>query len=314
METRTLYVDSTNRDTALHPKGSDFTLHLTDPVKNISRVDLVAARVPNTLYNLKTRTASLRFSGQDLSFNPGFYSTWDLATRITAQLPPTASAVYVASEGKFLITSASAFTLQVVTPDVAKLLGLAVATHSSAPCSSHPMYSKETDHAGRHYLTSALVTDTSTNEFIFLDIAELRTPGNIDAKALLPNGTYAGSSARASFGMIQMDVDAGAIKSFKEQTDYRMTVTFPKSIEKLSRLTIKWLDSDGAPLDFQGLENNSFVLRLVTSVVPATLDRPTSLPPPVDVSVVPDDERYVQVAIAVVLTVGLLVLVMLRRK
>jgi hypothetical protein len=156
MTQRTLYVDSTYRDVTLYPNGSEFTLHLADPVKNISRVDLVAACVPHA---------------------------------------------------------------------------------------------------------------ASASDFIFLDILELRTPDTMCAQAL----PFAGSSARSSFGLIQMDVPVGAVKSFKEQSDFRMSATYPQPIDTLSRLTIKWLDASGKPLD---LQDNSFVLRL------HTVKQVAELPPP----------------------------------
>ena len=44
--TRLLFADSKNRDVALYPSGNSYVLHLTRPIKNIERVDLVSARVP----------------------------------------------------------------------------------------------------------------------------------------------------------------------------------------------------------------------------------------------------------------------------
>ena len=48
---RLLFADSKNRDVALYPSGNSYVLHLTRPIKNIERVDLVSARVPNTMWN-----------------------------------------------------------------------------------------------------------------------------------------------------------------------------------------------------------------------------------------------------------------------
>ena len=38
-----LFADSKNRD---YPSGNSYVIHLTRPIKNIERVDLVSARVP----------------------------------------------------------------------------------------------------------------------------------------------------------------------------------------------------------------------------------------------------------------------------
>jgi len=55
--TRLLFADSKNRDAALYPSGSSYVLHLTTPIKEIERVDLVSARVPNVMYNLTAGSA-----------------------------------------------------------------------------------------------------------------------------------------------------------------------------------------------------------------------------------------------------------------
>jgi hypothetical protein len=50
--TRLLFADSKNRDVQLYPSGNSYVLHLTTPIKDIERVDLVSARVPNTVFNM----------------------------------------------------------------------------------------------------------------------------------------------------------------------------------------------------------------------------------------------------------------------
>ena len=50
--TKYIFADSTNRDTSIYPYGNAYTLHLTNPVHSVVQVDLVAAKVPNTMYNL----------------------------------------------------------------------------------------------------------------------------------------------------------------------------------------------------------------------------------------------------------------------
>jgi hypothetical protein len=253
METRMLYVDSTERDVTMYPSGAQFTLHLTDPVKNISRVDLVAAKVPNTLYNLTSTEVGLTVAGTAMRFNPGFYSTSALASEITKR---GSNIIYIPSEGKFFLRNTEQFDVIVHTTEMANMLGMSPGTTHAIPCAGHPVY----DAFGGYFVKSSKVVDMSMNEFVFLDILELRTPGNLHARALEAKS----GSVRNSFGMIPMDVDSGTVKSFKEHADYEMSATFPQPIDKLSRLTINWLDASGRPLDFQGLENNSFVLRIHT--------------------------------------------------
>ena len=56
--------------------------------------------------------------------------------------------------------------------------------------------------------------------------------------------------------------DRGCIKNFKEDHDYVISITYPQPIVKLSRLTVRWYDKFGQLLNFNGFENNAFVLRV----------------------------------------------------
>ena len=78
MET-TLYVDSRQRDITLYPSGNSYTLFLQSPVHNISQIDLISAKIPNTMYNLTTNSNVLKFDSlfgsSNFALNSGFYST-----------------------------------------------------------------------------------------------------------------------------------------------------------------------------------------------------------------------------------------------
>jgi hypothetical protein len=45
----TVYVDSNNRDTALYPNSNNYTLFLTTPIKNISKVEVLTAMTPSVV-------------------------------------------------------------------------------------------------------------------------------------------------------------------------------------------------------------------------------------------------------------------------
>jgi hypothetical protein len=115
-------------------------------------------------------------------------------------------------------------------------------------------------------LVAASVPKPLDLDFIFLDILELRTQATMCAQAL----PFSGESAQNSFAMIQMDVPVDSVKHFKEETDFRVSADYAQPIDKLSRLTIKWLDSTGKPLDSQGV----FVLRV------HTVKHEVEVPPP----------------------------------
>ena len=43
----TVYVDSNNRNQTLYPNSNSYTLHLTTPIKNITKVEVLSAMLPN---------------------------------------------------------------------------------------------------------------------------------------------------------------------------------------------------------------------------------------------------------------------------
>jgi hypothetical protein len=103
----------------------------------------------------------------------------------------------------------------------------------------------------------------SINEYIFLDIDELRTPSHVDTGAITgANGTITGSNANRNFAPVMMDVGSACIKNFHECKDYSVSVTYPEPIASLQRLTVRWVDKTGAPVNFRGWDTNAFVLRL----------------------------------------------------
>lgn len=257
-----VYVDSTNRDTTLYPDGSQYVLHLTAPIHSVIQVDLVAAKVPNTMYNLTDGSNVLVFSTasttSNISVAPGFYSPCGLSRAIMNSGGGTAFCIeYLEDEGRYLFSSSVQFTLKGTTSEIRKLLGLDTGTLSSFSSASNPIY---TIYTSKWLYKSTQITNFSTNEYVFLDIDELRTTSVIDAKKLI-NGTTDGATMRSTFGQVPMDVPSGSIKSFKETSDYKQFVQFTTPIPKLQRLTIQWVDNQGQLLNFQGFNNNAFTLR-----------------------------------------------------
>jgi len=258
--TRLIFVDSRNRDQALFPTGNNFTLHLTTPIKNVRRVDLVSARVPNTMYNITNGSSvyTETISNKSVSINPGFYSVYTIATAITND--GTLTLTYLPAEGHMIFSSPNPFTLQINSTEFAKLVGFPVgtqptATHVTAP-TADPTF------LNQYVIRSSTLVDASLNDYVFLDIEELRTPWNLDAKSLSSKGTYVGSNSTRMFAPIIMDVGSACIKNFHENSDYEIHVDYPEPIGTLQRLTIHWYDKDGNSLNFNGWDNNAFMLRL----------------------------------------------------
>ena len=63
-----------------------------------------------------------------------------------------------------------------------------------------------------------------------------------------------------------MDVPSTLVKTFKENTDYIMSQELT-SQQTISKLTIHWYDKNLRHLNFQGFENNGFILRVHTNQV-----------------------------------------------
>ena len=254
--TRLLFADSKNRDVALYPSGSSYVLHLTTPIKDIERVDLVSARVPNTMYNLTSGSNVLAVNSSNVSINPGFYSVYGLAQALTTT---SLTLEYLPDEGHFIFSSATPFTTFIHSHELATMLGLSRGSlHTSALAGpTDPAY------ATKYILRSSTLVDMSLNEYIFLDIDELRTPSHVDTGAITgSNGTITGSNANRNFAPVIMDVGSACIKNFHENKDYCVSVTYPEPINVLQRLTVRWVDKAGAPVNFRGWETNAFVLRL----------------------------------------------------
>jgi hypothetical protein len=261
MDTVILYADSKNRDANVYPTGSSYVLHLTNPIKNVAQVDLVSAKVPNTVYNLTNGNAAFTFDTTVMNFKPGFFNSCALETEINARLATQFSNVkWIGTEGKFLFQSNGPFTIS-ISNSISKLLGLPAGTHTGVAASTDPSYAQTLGSA--YYIKSSTMADFTTNEYIFLDIQELRTPSMAEALSMRSDGsgTFNGGNARNSFAAIPMNVNSGGVKLFSEGADYHVNVDYPHPINVISRLTVSWIDGTGKPVDFRGFDNNAFVLR-----------------------------------------------------
>jgi hypothetical protein len=165
---------------------------------------------------------------------------------------------FVCEEGKFIFHSANVFTVNVYSNEFSLITGLPlntlivsnIATFYNSVYSSSPYY-------GKNFIKSSNVANFKTcGEYIYLDIDELRRPHSIDAV----NNVY-NSQSSTIFAVIPLDVPSGFIKTFKERTDYSVTVDYPKPIDQIDRLTVRWLDYEGNLVNFNGVDENALILR-----------------------------------------------------
>ena len=279
MDTMIVYADSKNRDTVLYPSGNSYVLHLTNPITNVAQVDLVTAKVPNTMFNLVNGTAALTVKGTVVNLNPGYYSATNLASEINSRISVTTdvSVLWEPFDGCFIFYGPTASFQIIVTNSISKLLGLPAKTYTATAASANPVYAQ--NYGTNYYIKSTGIVDLSVTEYIFLDIIELRSPSTAEAVGLNRDGsgTYAGGNIRNSFASSPLNVNSGTVKSYSESSDYRAEVTYPHPINKIDRLTIRWVDDSGQPVNFNGFDNNSFVLRLHQ---PVKEELPP--PPPID--------------------------------
>jgi hypothetical protein len=295
-ETRNIFCSSESRNVNQDPNGNSYTLHLTTPIKDISKVELLHVSVPNTLYNLTDGTgviglsniyASQGVAGSSdtssltfFSIPKGFYSASSLATEITNAVSNLTdiTVTYLISEGKFLFTrptTGNTFSLYSNTSEFSSLMGFTSSNTNVLINSQNvptevdqdiPLYSDNSRYRDQNFVKSEHVVNLNPNEGVFLDIEELRTQYNEDAIGLDGGqlGTYSGQNMSRSFGLIPMDVSSGQIKRFKKTSDFDFVIDYTRPIERLSRLTVRWVDKNGQLLDFNGLNDNSFLLRCHT--------------------------------------------------
>lgn len=248
-----VHADSKNRNTTLFPYGNTYVLNFSKPLSDVVRVDLVSARIPNSMYNLTSTSANLTTSFTTAPFflEPAFYSASTLENELNKRLSPGNETIYYSQqEGKFYyLTNNSTATIVTYSSELAKMLGLTVRkvyTVAPIPVAIDTFY---------YAVKSERVVDFSLNEYVFLDIEEFRGPFFCD---LSPN------PAENMFAVIPMDVYSGQVKTFKETSDYVISRKISNQHTTLSRLTVRWYDKNLQLLNFQGFENNGFVLRVYT--------------------------------------------------
>jgi hypothetical protein len=274
LESKNIYVTSTNRDIVRFPYGNSYTLYLTTPIKDITNVELLYASVPNTMYNVNNGTDVIGFTDKlntvdnvVLTTVPvGFYGSTTLASAIfnATQYYSNVSVSYLSGEGKFLFTRPTSFTMNVMTQELASLLGLDFPCQINATNSVGTPYENNLTYKGLWYVKSKYVIDMNAYDGVFLDIQELRTNYNECTPKGTPFDTTNNNTANRSFGMIPMDVSSSSIKRFKKSTEYDLDIRYPYPIQKLDRLTVNWVDKNGQLLSFNGAEDNSIILRFHT--------------------------------------------------
>jgi hypothetical protein len=249
---REIYVDSRRR---LEPYGNNYTLFLQSPLRNVKRAELVSATVPNTVYNINYPNLFTLNELDDVLVSNGFYSTCGLADAVNESIMSDYKLSFLQNEGKFMMLGKNEFTMTVNSEEFKNLTGFSGTLVSNLATSSNGIYL--TNKGGYHFIKSPVVSNMKPwGEYVYLDIQELRRPFEIEA---VTDPTASQNST--IFAVIPLDVTSGHIKTFKEHTDYKISVEYPKPIDSIDRLSLRWLDYNGNIVNFNGVEDNALILR-----------------------------------------------------
>jgi hypothetical protein len=276
METHYLVVNSNLRDTTLYPSGNSYTMHLTNPIHDVTRVELVQASVPNVIQNLPDGTNVISLDGSTFSLPNGFYSANGLAAEVQNAIEPVTnvSVTYLSNEGKYLLSRPTTdpngnFTLT-LSSTLATLMGFtstsagtSASVTNQTPPTTFNLYANNDRYQNTTFLKSDQLVNLTADNYVFLDVAELNTSRMQQAQKIETN-SFSTSASQNNFGPIVLDVSSGAIKHFSETSDYIYAVDYYPPISQLSRVTVRWRKTDGTPINFQGLNENSFMLKVTS--------------------------------------------------
>ncbi len=256
---REIYIDSRHRK---EPYGNAYTVFIQTPLKNVTHVELVAATVPNTMYNITNGKNIITVNTNNYSISPGFYSSKGLYNAINAVCTELCMTLFE-NEGKYVFINSSPFTVSVNSSELLNITGFTSGTLTSTIANpTNGIY--DSSLTGQYFVKSSNVMNLKNfGEYVFLDIEELRRPFELEAVS----NPYTSENS-SYFAVIPIDVPSASIKTFKELSDYKISVHYPQPIDQIDRLTIKWLDSLGNSINFNGVDENSFILRFHMKELP----------------------------------------------
>jgi len=278
MDTDYVVINSEDRDTTLYPYSNSYTMFLPNPIRYVTRVELVQASIPNVIENVTDGTDFIQVSNvvndslHAFSIPNGFYSGQGLLTTVqnAINLESNIVASFLVNEGRYLFYRPAGdgdFKLQ-PSALMARLMGFsdttvrtsATVTDEPGTSSTFSLYANNTQYRGKTFLKSDRIVNLSTDDQIFLDISELNSVWMEQMNKL--NETTASQN---NFGPIPMDVDSGKIKHFNSTKDYAYGTNFKPAISQISRLTVKWRKLNGETIQFENAQNNSFMLRIYST-------------------------------------------------
>ncbi len=255
MSEKYLYIDSRNRQQGQF--GNSYSVWMSDTLRMIKSVEIVCARIPNTMYNVSNGSNVFQIDNTPINISPGFYSASSLVNDLSLQSNLTSigfTTSYLQSEGKLIFSNTSAFS---IVTNNGQLLGLPTNSTITSVLGTSANVMYNSSYIGKYFVKSSNVIDLTTTDFIFLDIEQLRDSSMLDSSSI--NGS--GGNVRRSFGPIPLNVVSGGVKTFTENTDYKLGIEFTPPLASLERLNLVWRNSYGQIVNFNGFEDNSILLR-----------------------------------------------------
>ena len=289
-----VHVNSGKRDTTAYPNGNTYSMYLQNPIKNVSQVEVIVARIPNTMFNVTSTGPQYEVDGVSpdaYQIPTGFYSDpTALATAIHATLPiGNVDFTWLPAEGRFMFSSTSQYYtgttphyIKFLTDDIATLTGFDKDTEYSVVAVAPPVITTL-----GWYVKAPSIGDMTKNDFIFLDIPELShtkfqdavsSPQMTTSISMYDNvlqmdkmvSISSGDNSPSLTGVftgITMDVAPNTIKIFKNN-DYPISISYDPPLSQVSKLTMNWYDKNRNLINFQGMEDNAVILRFTVNKEP----------------------------------------------
>ena len=279
METHYLVVNSNLRDTTLYPSGNSYTMHLTNPIHDVTRVELIQASVPNVIQNVVDGSNIIQVSNLEtnslhsFSIPNGFYSATGLGAEIQNAINPVSGidVTYLSNEGRYAFLRSNVYSAFDLKPSavLANLMGFSdTSTRTAAEVqdlsnatATFPLYANNDRYRENFFLKSDQLINLTADNYVYLDINELNN-GRMHQAQKIEVNSFSTSASQYNFGPIVMDVSSGGIKHFSETNDYNYGVDFYPPISQLSRVTVRLMKSYGSIINFHVLNENSFLLKI----------------------------------------------------
>lgn len=202
--------------------------YLTEPVSGITRVELVSATLPLSVPNIWDGDI-LVIRGQTINVPQGYYSQISLLGFINDWKIPDLLAFLRPENNNPQLVSSSPFFLTGSSSNVLSVLGM---TSDQEPI--FIPYDINPQVTNKWVITGQNI-DSQGLKQIFLYIEEFTHP--------FMNGFFA---------TFPVDTPQYAYKWFRESRDCQCAINFPKPLDKIHRITPKWMDQNRNVLDVQG--------------------------------------------------------------